>query len=184
MAGVPGQRSGGRNAKATVDHKARGTWRRGRHGNHETPEPPRGRPTPPKPLTGDARSEWDRMVARLESARTLCVVDDAALYQYACLFADVEQLMADDRDVRQLGARLTERIDDLDGADLVSAISEIARLQALSARYAASVRQGRLALRAYLVEFGMTPAARPRVKLPAASSTENRLLTMVRGAKG
>lgn len=160
--------SGGRNAKGTAAHVLAGTFRADRHGEHATPEAPRGTPEPPKVLTGDARAEWDRMVGRLERMGTLSSVDDAALYQYCLLFAETEA-----RVERQ--AKLLERVDiledqlteEMSGADRAKCIQAIAKMAIMAGSYDAKIRQDRMALRQYLVEFGMTPAARSRVKLPA-----------------
>jgi phage terminase small subunit len=104
---MPGTKnSGGRNAKPRAMHVVQGTFREDRHGAIENPEPPIGRPEPPKPLSGDARAEWDRMIGRLDSSKTLSVVDDAALYQYAMLFGETEAVVRDQAENRRLSSVL------------------------------------------------------------------------------
>ncbi|HXH05866.1 MAG TPA: P27 family phage terminase small subunit [Vicinamibacterales bacterium] len=178
---MPGtSNSGGHNKKSTHLHVLQGTFRPSRHGDHTTPEPPAGRPRPPRPLVGTARAEWDRMVERLEQAGTLSLVDDAALYQYVQLFAETEELREecselrrDQRELRRLTLELRRTAGALRGRELQRAIGEIVKLQLalsdlrrLRASVTTKIRQGRMALRQYLVEFGMTPSARGRVKLP------------------
>lgn len=55
-----GAGSGGRNAVSTQHHVLRGTFRKHRHAGQETPEAPKGVPTPPKELEGQALEEWLR----------------------------------------------------------------------------------------------------------------------------
>ena len=47
----------------------------------------------------------------------------------------------------------------------VAALQEITKLRQLEAGSLTRTRMGRMALRAYLVEFGLTPASRGRVKV-------------------
>lgn len=180
MAGVKG-RSGGRNRKSTQLHIIAGTFRQDRHGDGETPEPPKGDPKPPLPLAGEAKAEWDRMVERLKASHTLATVDDGALYQYVQLHAETEGIKADTNRARKdlaaarkLSATLKRTAQKLEGAELIDAIDKIVqvqdkvvRLHLLIAKETQQLRMGHMALRIYLVEFGMTPAARSRVKVPA-----------------
>jgi phage terminase small subunit len=168
MAGVKGQ-SGGRNAKSTRLHLLQGTTRRGRHDDDQTAEAPAGTPRRPKALRGPAGDEWDRMVARLGNTGALSSVDDAALYQYASLFAETEQIAKDHVAVRRLSTELKRLARRLEGQALVDAIGEIVKLQAVLAKHTQQLRQGHMAIRQYLVEFGMTPSARTRVKLPPSA---------------
>ena len=105
------------------------------------------------------------MIGRLSSSKTLSVVDDAALYQYCQLFAETEAIATSQRDVKALMKILKQNLRDLEGAALVAAVQEIAKLQQLEARHATQRRQSRMAVRIYLVEFGLTPASRARVKI-------------------
>lgn len=166
--------SGGRNAKAKALHVLQGTFRKDRHAEIATPEPPAGRPEPPKALKGDARAEWTRMVDRLEQSKTLSVVDDAALYQYALLFDETEQIKKDQATNRSLSDLLKKEVQRLDGAYLVEAVGKIVEIQKTVARQTAQLRQQRMAIRVYLVELGQTPAARTRVKAkgPADESAD------------
>jgi hypothetical protein len=53
----------------------------------------------------------------------------------------------------------------LEGAELVAAITEIIKLRHLLMKQTTQTRQQRMALRQYLVEFGLTPSSRGRVKI-------------------
>lgn len=109
------------------------------------------------------------MVARLDLSGTLSKVDDAAVYQYSLLFAETEDMARMQREAGDTARILRENFDgnaELDFADQLAAAQEINKSLKLEASYATAVRQGRMAIRQYLVEFGMTPAARARVKAP------------------
>lgn len=110
-------------------------------------------------------AEWQRMVARLDVSKTLSTVDDAALYQYCCLFAETEGI----REARVTNARLLVKLETalerLRHDDEIARVAEaIASLQKLNAKHVQQLRLGHAEIRRYLVEFGMTPAARSRVE--------------------
>lgn len=177
--------SGGRNKRPASLHILTGTFRPDRHAGDATPEPPVGTPTTPKALSREAKAEWDRMVHRLTTAKTLTIVDDAALYQYCELFAETEQIKIDHVKTRQLSAKLMKAIKDLQGAELVEAVGRIVSLQGILARHSQQLRQGHMAIRQYLVEFGMTPSARTRVKLPAsAEKPKSKIDALLSGTAG
>jgi len=190
---MPGtSNSGGRNAKSKAQHALAGTGRKDR-GTQKTsitadpPDPPTGRPAKPSRLGGHALAEWNRMVGRLEASQTLSTVDDAALYQYCCLFAETEGILASRRDnaalaktlraaiarmeqhLKEIAAadRVAESVTVVDVGDLTAAIAQIVKLKQLDVKHTTQLRQGHMAIRQYLVEFGMTPAARSRVKVPS-----------------
>jgi P27 family predicted phage terminase small subunit len=164
MAGIRGQRSGGRNAKSTQEHELGGTFRRDRHGDGESITAPAGVPTPPVELEGEALAEWDRMVDRLQQTRALSTTDDAVLYQFVRLYSETERLAADQKRLAETIEKLEGYIDVLPPSERGSSIADLIKLRQIEARYPNQIRQGRMALRQFLVEFGMTPAARGRVK--------------------
>lgn len=164
--------SGGRNRKSRAEHALTGTGRknRGTARAADVPDPPKGRPPIPSGLAGHALAEWTRMVGRLEAAHTLSTVDDAVLYQYCCLFAETEEILTARDGNARLIVKLQAAIERVRKGDLiVEAIAQIVQLKKLESKHATQLRQGHMALRQYLVELGMTPAARSRV-LPAADS--------------
>jgi len=178
---MPGTaRSGGRNKKALAEHALTGTGRTTRgtattSTTPVTPDPPKGRAPIPPGLTGHALGEWKRMADRLEKNQTGSTVDDAVLFQYCCLFAETEAIVVAHRTNVALVVKLQKAIDKLtQGDQIVEAIGHIVQLKKLETKYSAQLRQGHMALRQYLVELGMTPAARSRVTpsadaLPAAT---------------
>lgn len=168
MAGVKG-RSGGHNAKTVKQHRLEGTLRKSRHAgvrNPDPPEVPAETLKPPVPLKAAERAEWKRMVARLQTAKTLTQVDDAALLQLVRLFVETEEIVKEHREVKTLSAQLKRVIRKLEGSDLVRAVAEIVKLQQILAGHRRDLRLGHLAMRQYIVEFGLTPSSRGRVKLP------------------
>lgn len=158
--------SGGRNRKSAKVHKLQGTFQKVRHAGVTTPEAPAGVPNPPKDLEGDALAEWTRMVGRLSVVGSLSTVDDAALYQYARLFAETEAIAVTQLETAATIDLLEENLHGEDRENLLLVAQEITKLRQLESRYTTQVRQGRMAIRQFLVEFGMTPSARSRVKLP------------------
>jgi hypothetical protein len=126
------------------------------------------------------------MVDRLEASKTLSTVDDAALYQYCCLFAETEGILEARRQNAALVKTLLTAIARLKAAaahgeagtdeivvDLSDTLAQIVKLRQLDAQYTTQLRQGHMAVRQYLVEFGMTPAARARVKSSATPEPED-----------
>ena len=165
MPGVKG-RSGGRLAKTVKQHRLEGTFQKVRHGGFRNPDAPEGLPVPPEELEGKAKAEWGRMLSRLSVSKVISVVDDAALYQHARLYAETEAIASQQEALSASVQILEENIRGLEGPDLVVVFQEISKMRQLEARYSTQVRQGRMAIRTYLVEFGLTPAARGRVRLP------------------
>jgi len=180
--------SGGQNRKSTTLHVLQGSFRADRHGDRQTPDPPSGRPDKPAPLTGEAAEEWDRMVTRLEVTQTLARVDDAALYQYCLLFAEGEMLRLEYGRLAALAKSLRAQLKKVEGAELVALVAQIVPIEQLKARLTQQLRQGHMAIRQYLVEFGMTPSARTRVKVLGAKSgaptPQDTLRAKFFGAKG
>ncbi len=165
MPGVKG-RSGGRNRKTSQEHALNRSFRADRHAGVKNAAPPIGKPTPPRPLGPVAQAEWDRMVTRLETSKTNAIVDDAILFQYVQLFAEVDETATDREHVQQLSAALMKRaLEKISGSELVEAIAKIVTLEYLLVKQKTQLRQGHIALKQMLVEFGMTPASRNRVRI-------------------
>lgn len=152
--------SGGRNRKSAASHELSGTLRRGRH-PFTSPSPPTGAPVAPSALTGEGLAEWGRMVDRLEKSKTLSLVDDGALYQYCQLFSASERLQVA---VDALDSPFYEKTS-VDGAGVEHHEPKVHP-------GFAQLRSYRQALRQFLVEFGLTPAARSRVKVADVSERD------------
>lgn len=159
--------SGGRNAKDRQAHVLAGTFRDDRHGAHDTPDPPKGHPNPPIALEGLALDAWDRACSLLQAENRLTVNDGEVIYQYAQLFAETEARVQKQLNAAASAQVLEDNLAGLKGAELVQCFQEIAKVRQLESGYDNKIRQDRMALRQMLVELGLTPAARSRVKLPA-----------------
>jgi len=183
--------SGGRNRRSRAEHDLAGTGRKDRGTSstpgavpEQLPDPPKGRPKRPSGLRGLALAEWVRMIDRLELNKTLSTVDDAALYQYCCLFGETEGITDKRRSTAALVKTLLTAVQRLVAVaadadpqaalvDVTAAITEIAQLEQQDVKRTTQLRQGHMAIRQYLVEFGMTPAARGRVKVPDAQPADD-----------
>lgn len=158
--------SGGRNKLGAQAHVLKGTFRSDRHGDGDAPEAPKGKPGSPRQLEGLAAEEWDAVCADLELQGTLAKTDRMAIFQYCCLYAETEAHVETRSEVTHAVRILEENIGDLKGPELVAAFQEISKMRKLEAGYASQIRSGRMGIRQWLVEFGLTPVARSRVKLP------------------
>jgi phage terminase small subunit len=165
MAGTPG-RSGGHNAKTRDALMREGTFRKDRHGDLRSPEPPAGRPEMPSGLDEVGQEEWGRLVDRLEQSGSLTKVDDRVIYQAAKLFAEIEATSVRMAHLEACVERLEENLGDFKGEDFIKLIQEITAQQKLISKCIDQLRSGRMGMRQYLVEFGLTPASRGRIKLP------------------
>ena len=162
---MPGNmNSGGRNKRSATSHILRGTFRKDRHGDDATPEPPIGTPKPPVRLVGQAKAEWGRVIVSLSNNKTLSIVDAHALFQYCELFAETQELKADYWRLRKSSTQMLKAIKGLTGAELVKALGHVTQMEHEISRLTTKLRQNRLAVKSFLVEFGLTPSARTRVK--------------------
>lgn len=182
MAGTKG-RSGGHNAKTQEQLRQSGTFRDDRHGHFDSLEAPKGTPERPMELDDMAGAEWDRMIRRLKESKAISTVDDGVLYQYCQLFAETEQIKVKQLENDASIDIVEENLGELKGTDLVAAFQEIGKMRKLDSRYIDQIRQGRVALKGYLVEFGLTPASRGRVRLPKAEAQKTSKLVAFMGGK-
>ena len=151
--------------------KMRGTARKDRHYNHEAPEQIAGDPVQPGTLTGDALVEWHRMVERLTLTGAIERVSEAAIYQCALLFGQIEDTRKRYAAEMAVEERLTVLLarPELTVAETLQISAQLIDAHKLLLSSTTSLRQGHMAMRQYLVEFGLTPASRARVKLPPKS---------------
>ncbi len=159
--------AGGNRQKSRKQHELAGTFRKDRHADLRTPEPSSGEPTMPADLSDIGRVEWARMVWAFQDMGTLCQVDAMALEQYCELYAETKDIGRQRAEAEASIAVLEQNIRDVEGPDLVQLFGQIVLLRKLVAKATDQLRQGRMALRQYLVEFGLTPASRGRLKLPS-----------------
>lgn len=166
---MAGTRSGF-NKKTKGELERAGTFRKDRHGDLKSPEPTAGRPEPPAILDEMAQSEWDRMVWAFEDMGMLHKVDVFSVHQYCRLYAETERVAEQQSDAKESLTRLEENMPDLgelSPQDRLAFFGHVVTLQKLISKCTDQLRAGRMAIRQYLVEFGLTPASRGRIKLPA-----------------
>ncbi len=161
-------RNAGGNASKSLDqHKLDGTYRKDRHEAIRNPEPTPGRPEPQSELSNIEQAAWDWLVWALEDQGSLHRVTGAAIYQYCKLFAETEAVAEDQATMRASVKILEENIREVEKAELVALFQEVGKLRTLVSKSTDQLRSGRVSIKGYLVEFGLTPASRGRVKLPA-----------------
>ena len=129
--------------------KLRGSWRAGRRGDE--PKPPVACPPCPSWLRPEAKKAWRSHSKQLAAARILTKLDIEALARYCQLLAKLREAEA----AIAQGAYYVER--DADGK--IKAIHEIPQVARALAYSDALLRLER--------EFGLTPAARANLSVPA-----------------
>lgn len=109
---------------------------------HE-PKPRAGRPACPSWLPAEARREWRRIVPELEAMGVLTRADGSALMGYCLAVADV---------------RAAQEVLDSEGTTYTTASGYVAQRPEVSMK-----RQALAQMKAFLTEFGLTPASRTRI---------------------
>lgn len=164
--------SGGRgtNAKSRAQHEAAGTYRKDRHGDLRSPEPTPGRPEPPEDLDNVGQKAWDWLMWAFEDMGMLHKVDAATCYAYCRLWSKTMAVETQQDELRETLRILEENRGDLkemSPIDRQSFFTNVVMLQKLISKCTDQSRSGWMAIRQYLVEFGLTPASRGRIKLTA-----------------
>lgn len=116
--------------------------------NKSEPKPRREMPSPPAHLSPEARVAWGRFSAMLDRIGVLTEADAAALEQMAETYAELVALRADIAANGRFQVVTTKSGDEM---------------ERMRPAYAALMDADRR-LKAWLVEFGKTPAARSKVK--------------------
>jgi phage terminase small subunit len=172
--------SGGRGTrvKTRAQHELDGTFRKDKHGDLRNPEPEAGRPNPPAELDSDEQREWDRFMWAFEDMGMLHKVDLFAVFQCVKLWVEIERVGEQQSEARA-GLRVLEsNLSDIQAEDKVQLFSEIVNLHKIVSKCTDQLRAGRMAMRQYLVEFGLTPASRGRIKLTNKAEVVDELTEM------
>lgn len=136
----------GRKSKPTHIHLVRGNpGKRARNANEAKSK--RGIPAPPPHLSERGRAAWDAFATKLDRAGLLTELDAIALERGCEVYAEVVELEID-----IAANKRTQRVKTKSGGCMERQRPQVAMLQDADRR-----------LRAWLAEFGMTPAARARV---------------------
>lgn len=134
--------------------------------NTAEPSPAKGRPERPAHLDDVACAEWDRIVPQLEQLGVLSQVDGAALALYCGAFSE---MLAAEASVREYGLLIDTGI-----------TAEGATPGKKANPAVAIARQARAQLHRLLVEFGLTPSSRSRLKANTAERPRDALEEFLR----
>ena len=122
------------------------------------PKPRVDRPSRPEWLSVEAKHEWGRVVPELERLSLLTIVDRAALAAYCTAWGhlvEAERAMQRSYVIRlPTGVEKNGKI--LTGVEVLNAVGS------QWSRYKTAMQQ----VRAFCVEFGLTPSSRGRMSLP------------------
>ena len=167
-------RNAGSNAsKSRAQHELAGTFRKDRHADLKNPEPTPGRPEPPAALDSLGQVTWERMMWAFEDMGMLHKVDAEAVYAYCQLWSETEHVSEQQAEARAGLRVLEENLSDIQAEDKVALFTQIVMLHKTVSKCTDQLRQGRMAIRQYLVEFGLTPSSRGRIKLPATREEQD-----------
>jgi P27 family predicted phage terminase small subunit len=145
-------RGSGRRPLPTAVKKLRGNPGK-RKPNNAEPSAPAGVPPMPK-LSAEAAREWKRIVPELLKLGVLTVVDGKALAGYCHAFARWQEA---EKAVSKFGLIIQEPI------LLVDEPTGYVRIKRNPA--AAESREAMKTMKSFLVEFGLTPASRSRIRI-------------------
>jgi P27 family predicted phage terminase small subunit len=120
-----------------------------------------GRPDRPPELTAEAAAEWDRIVPELDAAGVLSKVDRAALAAYCFAWGELVGATAI---LEEEGRIVREPMQNSRGEVIGEKVKNHPANRLMSD---ASAR-----VKAYIVEFGLTPAARQRLGDPTAEAAD------------
>lgn len=169
MPGTASSGGYGNRRKSLKQHELDGTLRKDRHADLKNPIPTGGRPEMPEGLEPLAEKEWHRLIWAFEDMGMLHRVDAFSLENYAKLYAETEAVAVQQAEAAASVQILEQNLPGIEASDLVQVYGQIVILRKLISKCTDQLRQGRMAMRQYLVEFGLTPASRGRIKLPVES---------------
>ncbi|MDK7735867.1 phage terminase small subunit P27 family [Providencia stuartii] len=127
--------------------------------NSKEPKPKREIPSPPEHLTDWGKMAWAKLTLLLDGMGVLTIADSLALERLCDIYADILQL----RDTIAIEGRTYTTKTQL-GDFLIKAHPAVAMLADADRRF-----------KSYLVEFGLTPAARSKVKIDGGEEEEDPL---------
>ena len=167
MPGTAASGGHGNRSKPRRRHELDGTFRKDRHADLKNPEPTPGRPDAPAELDKLGQDAWERLMWAFEDMKMLAKVDAESVYAYCRLWSKTMQVEAQQDEARAGLRVLEENLHDVKAEDKVALFGQIVALHKVVSKCTDQSRSGWMAIRQYLVEFGLTPASRGRIKLPA-----------------
>ncbi len=160
-----GKGSGGSNRKPTAIKKLLNNPGK-RKLNELEPEAPKGVPEMPKFLTPEARAEWKRIVPILSAMNVLTVADGKALAAYCSSYA---QLVLAEAAIAKFGI-INVTLDQLTGVAELK-VNPVVRIKSDALRQ----------MKSFLLEFGLTPASRSKLKINANTDQADALDSLFDG---
>ncbi|EMA1799431.1 phage terminase small subunit P27 family [Cronobacter turicensis] len=127
--------------------------------NKNEPKPAREIPSPPSHLTDWGKTAWGKLTVLLDGMGVLTVADSLALERLCDLYAEILQL----RQIVDIEGRTYTTKTQM-GDFLIKANPAVAMLADADRRF-----------KSYLVEFGLTPAARSKVNVDGGEKEEDPL---------
>lgn len=117
------------------------------------PQAPRGRPSCPRIITGEARKEWRRICRELESMDLMHAVDRAALVLYCQQYGLWHEA----------------------SSKIAQGCNAMVGRKGRASPYLAIIRQTTTTMSKLLAEFGLTPSSRTRVHRAAVTEVASDL---------
>jgi P27 family predicted phage terminase small subunit len=117
--------------------------------NNREPAASQGVPEMPDGLDDEAQAEWNRIVPELHGMGVLCRIDRAALAAYCTAWSRWRNAEAQ---VRKFG----------------SIVKSPDKGFPMKSPYLTIADQAMETMRKFLIEFGLTPSSRSRIRLPAS----------------
>jgi len=154
-----GKGSGGSNRKPTALKKFLGNPGKRKLNEHE-PKAPRGVPEMPKFLNAEGRAEWRRIIPILVDMKVLTVADGKALAAYCSAYA---QLVKAEAAIEKYGL-ICATLDQLTGVAELK-VNPAVRIKSDALRH----------MKSFLLEFGLTPASRSKLKINASHDAPDAL---------
>ncbi len=135
----------GRKPKPIKIHRLNGNPSKLKLDKIQTPEPESKIPRCPEQLDDLAKKEWKRITKELHKLQLLGRIDMAALAAYCCAYS---RWICAEENIKKAGVLIRNK----DGVPCVSPLLRVAE-KALDQ------------MKMFLVEFGMTPSSRARIKV-------------------
>jgi P27 family predicted phage terminase small subunit len=154
-----GKGSGGSNRKPTALKKFLGNPGK-RKLNEKEPKARKGVPEMPRFLTTEARAEWRRIIPILVDMCVLTVADGKALAGYCSAYA---QLVKAEAAIEKYGI-ICATLDQVTGVAELK-VNPAVRIKSDALRH----------MKSFLIEFGLTPASRSKLKINASHDTPDAL---------
>jgi P27 family predicted phage terminase small subunit len=117
--------------------------------NDREPAPPAGIPEPPAWLDDEARAEWFRIVKMLDDMGVSSPADHAALEAYCTIYS---RWVHAEAQVKKFG----------------TIVKSPEKGFPMTSPYLTVANQSLELMRKFLVEFGLTPSSRSRIRLPGS----------------